>query len=260
MNGFAWADAIIERIEYGGETVATLDTLMQLQRAFILSVPFENLDIHLGRKIILDRDRVLKKVVEDRRGGWCFELNEVFLVLLQELGFRVERCAASVLLNGGDAGELHAFDHLTLVAQLEGVRWLLDVGFGDSCLRPLNLDEKQRQGDGRASYRVVPQGRCFRVECESRPEDWKPYHQVDPQPRQWHEFEQRCEFLQTSRKSKFTAKRLCTRIVGNISVTLSGNALSIGDARETVPEHRYFDVLREHFDIELGDVEWIQPT
>lgn len=255
-----WADAILRRIGYGAETTATFDTLVGLQRAFMLSVPFENLDIHLGRRIVLEREQVLRKVVQQRRGGWCFELNEVFLVLLQELGFPVTRCASTVLLNGGDAGEPHAFDHLALLTKLAGRRWLLDVGFGDSSLRALDLDEQGTQTDDRANYRVVLDCGRYRVECENSLGAWESYHRVDPRPREWHEFDERCQFLQTSIKSKFTRKRLCSRLVGGEVLTLSGNTLSHGSVHENVPENCYFDVLRDRFDVDLCDAVWIYPT
>lgn len=254
-----WTRRIVERIAYEGSLRPSLETLRALQRQYLLHVPFENLDIHLGRPLRLCRRRVLEKVVARRRGGWCFELNEVFKVLLDGLGFEVSRCASTVLLGGGDAGTLHPFDHLALIVRLAGRRWLCDVGFGDSALEPLDIDARTSQFDGRRHYRITEQRDGF-VVSSAREGGWQPLHRLDPRARGWEEFAVRALFLQTSPTSKFTAKRLCTRIVPEGVLTLSGNQLFEGAASKRVPEERYLQVLRERFGIELGEACWIQPT
>src|SRR6476661_9816152 len=109
------------------------ETLRHLHHAHMLSVPFENLDISLGRKIICQEEGFLRKIIERLRGGFCYELNGAFAALLRELGFRVTLLSARVPReNGGNAPE---FDHLALRVDLEEP-WLVDVGFGDSFLEP----------------------------------------------------------------------------------------------------------------------------
>jgi len=255
-----WTEAILERIGFRASTAPTFDTLSELQRCFMTSVAFENLDIHLGRAILLERERVLNKIVNERRGGWCFEVNEVFFTVLEALGFDVSRCASTVLLNGGDAGELHPFDHLALLVSISGRRWLVDAGFGDSSLAPLNLDSQSIQTDGHTRYKLLPERHCIRLERATEEGGWQPQHQLDPRPREWSAFAQRCAYLQSAAASKFTQKRLCTRIDDGVSLTLSGNKLVRTGVTEHVPEHHYLSVLRERFDIELVDATWIHPT
>ncbi len=108
-----------------------------LMAAHLRTVPFENLDVYHRRGVPLDATQAVTKIVERGRGGWCFELNSAFALLLESLGFTVERLAASVLI--GD-GEPPTPDHLTLLVHLERT-WLVDVGFGDSFTVPLPLPE-----------------------------------------------------------------------------------------------------------------------
>src|ERR1017187_10297680 len=126
--------AYLERIGYSGSTEPSAETLRALQRAHMLAVPFENLDIHLGRPIVCDEDRFLHKIINERRGGFCYELNGAFAALLRALGFKVTLLSARVA--GSDGSASPEFDHLTLRVDLDEP-WLADVGFGDSFIEPL---------------------------------------------------------------------------------------------------------------------------
>src|SRR5829696_10530903 len=116
-----------------------------------MTVPFENLDISLGRPIRLDRTALLDKVVHARRGGYCYELNGLFAQLLRRLGYAVDLVSARVTAAGG--GLTADFDHVALVVtspELEG-SVLADVGFGDAFIEPLHLrDGEQHHEQGKA--------------------------------------------------------------------------------------------------------------
>lgn len=114
-------------------TVAGVERLM---RAHLTHVPFENLDVYLQRGVSTDRSWSLSKVLDRRRGGWCFELNSAFAALLEALGFEVRLLGAAVLLGGPN----RTVDHLTLEVTIEGRPHLVDVGFGDGFARPLPLN------------------------------------------------------------------------------------------------------------------------
>src|SRR5262245_14904037 len=141
-SGFDRVAEYLGRVGYDGPVDVTPETLRRLHLAHLLAVPFENLDIHLGRPIVLDVDRIFEKIVRRRRGGFCYELNGLFAWLLGELGFDVELLSAQVL-DGGRLGP--EFDHMTLLVEHEG-RWLVDVGFGDSFLEPLALEPSHEVG------------------------------------------------------------------------------------------------------------------
>ncbi len=96
--------AYLDRIDYHGPLEPTAETLRQLHRAHMLAVPFENLDIHLDRPIMLDDAALFSKIVERRRGGFCYEMNGLFAALLGALGFRIDKLAAGVTREGGGFG------------------------------------------------------------------------------------------------------------------------------------------------------------
>src|SRR5215468_1867636 len=121
-------EAYLTRIGVPQPAAADAAALRWLHRAHLLAVPFENLSIHLGEPISLDPGDLLAKVVGRRRGGFCYELNGAFALLLEALGFGVRRVAARVY-GGGKLGP--PFDHLCLAVRPadDGAPWLADVGF-----------------------------------------------------------------------------------------------------------------------------------
>lgn len=130
----------LERIGYDGPLATDHATLTALQRAHLLSVPFDALDCLLGNRVTVEPADAYAKVVERGRGGFCFELNGLFAWLLESLGFDVTRLAARPVVGEGRLAE--PFAHLTLLVALER-RWLVDVGFGAPfALEPIDLDAR----------------------------------------------------------------------------------------------------------------------
>jgi N-hydroxyarylamine O-acetyltransferase len=191
--------------------------LRNLHRVHILTVPFENLDILHGREIVLDPDALIRKVVERRRGGFCYELNGAFSVLLATLGFRVTLLSARVC--PGDGSFSPEFDHLTLRVDLDEP-WLADVGFGDLFIEPLQLKMGVAQRQGERVFRIVQGGNSMRLETE-KDGGWKTEYKFTLQPRNLQEFEEMCRYHQTSPESHFTRKALCTRATPDGRITLS---------------------------------------
>src|SRR5215469_14198552 len=138
--------AYLQRI--GAERPAVLDetALASLHRAHLMTVPFENLSIHLGETISLADGDLISKIVTRRRGGFCYELNGAFALLLQALGADVVRVAARVY---GDGRLGPPFDHLALVVRLPAGddEWLADVGFGSHSTYPLRYESRHEQRD-----------------------------------------------------------------------------------------------------------------
>jgi N-hydroxyarylamine O-acetyltransferase len=130
-------DAYLARIAYGGSREPSASALAALHEAHVTAVPFENLDILLGRSISLDLDALQAKLVAARRGGYCFEQNTLFRAVLERLGFRVTSLAARV--RAGTTA-VRPRTHMLLRVDLREGPWLADVGFGgDGLLRPLPL-------------------------------------------------------------------------------------------------------------------------
>lgn len=116
----------LERINYHGSREPILPNLQALHEAHMLAMPFEDLDIPLGRAIVLNEAFLWTKIVEHHRGGFCYELNGLFALLLRTLGFQVDMLSAAAARSTGGFGP--DFDHLTLLVHLEQ-DWLADVGF-----------------------------------------------------------------------------------------------------------------------------------
>jgi N-hydroxyarylamine O-acetyltransferase len=126
----------LERIGHGWNVRPNLETLRSLHRAHVTAIPFEALDAQLGIAASLEPDAIFEKLVERRRGGWCYEMNGLFGAALQAIGFDVTRVSCGVMRQ--DGGEERMGTHLALLVECEGV-WLCDVGFGGSLLEPLPL-------------------------------------------------------------------------------------------------------------------------
>ncbi len=125
--------------------------LEALQRAHLTVVPFENLDVVSRVPVSTSIEWSVPKIVERQRGGWCFELNGAFGALLEALGFTVMRLGAAVLLDGPTT----VIDHLALEVQLDEP-WLVDVGFGDSFIKPLALNRRGPQNGGSGEFEFLP--------------------------------------------------------------------------------------------------------
>jgi N-hydroxyarylamine O-acetyltransferase len=119
--------AYFDRIGFAGETLANLPTLIALHRAHASSIPFENIDVMLGRRIRLDLASLEAKLVTARRGGYCFEQNGFFSAVLEQLGFSVTRLAARVHLG---TNRINPRTHMLLLVETESGPHIADVGFG----------------------------------------------------------------------------------------------------------------------------------
>jgi N-hydroxyarylamine O-acetyltransferase len=243
--------AYLERIAYSGPVDVSPDTLRGLHLAHLYTVPFENLDIHTGRRLSLDEGALFDKVVTRRRGGFCYELNGLFCALLRSLGFGVTMLSAEV---AGKAGGFSApFDHLTLRVDLDEP-WLVDVGFGDGFRLPLRLDDAADQPQGESAYLVIPDGDYRVLMRHDAGGDWTPQYRFTLQEHALPEFADRCLFHQTSPESHFTQGRICTMATPEGRVTLSGMRLILTTPRGRTEmglagEAGYAAALRERFGV-----------
>jgi len=257
------AAAYLARIGYHGPREPTVETLRALHRAHLATVPFENLDIHAGRPIRLDRAAFFQKIVGERRGGFCYELNGLFGDLLVALGFDVALLSARVARPDGSLGP--EFDHLLLLVTL-AERWIADVGFGRCFEEPLALDQPtEHEADG-AFYRVVASGDDWRLESRSSvsvvgtPQTPGAEHGLEYaftlRPRALEEFAGMCEHHQKSPESSFTQQIVCSMPNARGRITISGHTLVVTDrgARRETPledDRAVAAALHEHFGIRL---------
>ncbi|MDD5544899.1 MAG: arylamine N-acetyltransferase [Acidobacteriia bacterium] len=242
--------AYLNRINFHGRLAPNIETLRPLQRSHLLTVPFENLSIHAHEPIRLEEEALFEKIVRRRRGGFCYELNGLFAALLRNLKFDVSMLSASTINSEGQFGA--EFDHMTLLVQLEE-RWLVDVGFGDSFMEPLLLDDRAAQVRAGRTYRLQTD-KEDRLILERLEEDrrWSPQYRFRLVAHTMDEYQEMCRYHQTSPKSMFTQRRICSRATPDGRVTLSQMRLIItrnGERheRELAGEKEYAQALQEHF-------------
>lgn len=157
--------AYLDRIGVSQPQIVDATSLRDLHRAHQTAVPFENLSIHLSEPISLAEDDLLNKIVTRRRGGFCYELNGAFALLLEALGAQVTRVAARTTDSEGRLGP--PFDHLALIVRTaDGAGpWLADVGFGGHSTYPLLLDRRDSQDDPGGRFLLADTAeRCPRTE------------------------------------------------------------------------------------------------
>jgi N-hydroxyarylamine O-acetyltransferase len=200
-------DAYFERIEFTDQPSVDLNTLINLQRQHLLSIPYENLDVQLGRLSDLDINRIYAKIVEQRRGGWCYEMNGILQWALEQIGFDVMR------LNGGvlraERGDDAMGNHLVLCVQLDEP-WIVDVGLGDGPIGPYPLKPHAAEQQG-FSYQLEQLEDCWRFHNHpaSSATSFDFYY------RQANEdlFAEKCHWLSTAADSPFVKTLVCQRAV-----------------------------------------------
>jgi N-hydroxyarylamine O-acetyltransferase len=243
LNG-AMIDDYVRRIGLG-EVPAGAAGLRALQEAHLRTVPFENLSIHLGEPIELDEALLLAKVVDRRRGGFCYELNGAFAALLRGVGYQVEYLQARVFSREGEPGI--PYDHMALRVD----QWLVDVGFGRFTRYPVRLDTDAEQADpvGTVRVRPTPDG-DLDVYVNGAPQ-----YRLDPRPQRLADFAPTCWYHQTSPASHFTRSLVCTIPTAGGQVTLSGHKLieTVGAQRteRTLSDREALEAYGDHFGIVL---------
>jgi N-hydroxyarylamine O-acetyltransferase len=244
----------LERIGVDRPNHPDLDGLRRLQLAHLRTVPFENLSIHLDEPIVLTEAALFAKIVDRRRGGFCYELNGLFAALLTALGYEVDLLAARVF-GSGTFGP--PFDHLALRVNL-GDPWLVDVGFGRFADAPLRLNTTAGQPAA---------GGVFHIETADDiivDQDGEHQYRLDPRPYALTDFAPTCWWQQTSPDSHFTRALTCSLPTESGRVTLSGSRLITTTDGERVEQtlesaDAVLVAYRTHFGIMLDRVP-VLPT
>ncbi|MGD9563511.1 MAG: arylamine N-acetyltransferase [Pyrinomonadaceae bacterium] len=227
------------------------EVLRLLQRRHLLAVPFENLDIHWNRPIILDVDKFYEKIVVNRRGGFCYELNGLFNELLTALGFQTRLISARVFNGAEHAPE---FDHAAIIATIGDDEYLADVGFGDFTTEPLRFSLGAEQQD-RSGFFIIRRFDDDYFEVAKRDGDeWKSEYIFRDIPRELSEFTEMCDFQQYSPESHFKKGKVCSILTETGRKTLTDGKLIVttGESKEedTITSEEMFGrVLGEKFGI-----------
>jgi len=223
----------LNRINYSGGLEPNFDLLKRLQKNHLLNIPFENLDIHYKVPIELNIDQIYKKIVENNRGGFCYELNGLFYELLRSLGFRVKRISARVY--NKDNGYSPEFDHFTILVKIGHADYLTDVGFGEFIFEPLELQLGKIQNDERGCYLIdIYEENYLRV---NKIEDGRistPEFIFKNVERELVEYKEMCKYHQSNPNSHFMKKRLISLPTTNGRITISGKMLKVTEKKKVI--------------------------
>ncbi|WP_250526622.1 arylamine N-acetyltransferase [Caballeronia sp. GAWG2-1] len=257
--------AYYKRIGYDQtqHTAATLETLRALHALHPQAIPFENLDVLLGRPVRLDLASVQRKLVTNARGGYCYEHNLLFRRVLEALGFRARGYAGRVLW-GRDDPAMPPRAHMLLIVDLDEGPFLTDVGFGGMTLSaPLALKSGLEQITPHGAFRLdgietgtMLPGYILNAYIDG---DWKPVYRFDLDPQYDVDYEMSNHFVSTYPSSVFVNNLLAARLAPGKRYGLFNRRLSVHDDREgtshrelkTIEELRR--VLSDEFAIRLPD-------
>ncbi|XP_067883053.1 arylamine N-acetyltransferase, pineal gland isozyme NAT-3-like [Heterodontus francisci] len=255
----------LTRIGYQGSTQPSLENLMEIHRRHVLSVPFGSLGIHCGERITLELPALYRKIVGGRREGFCYEVNGLFSWLLGALGYEV------ALLSGRVQNiETQVFgppyDHLILLVELEGRRWLCDVGFGNSFRVPLPLEDGAQAVQENGVFRLAEDQGTWLLQrspqgsgCDRASE--ATLYKFTLRRRRLEDFAAMCEYQQTSPSSIFACKSFCSLHLPSGHLTYMGRRLIVteytadGERKATteLEEKEIPHVLKGRFGITLSN-------
>ena len=242
----------LARVEYRGALAPTADTLRALHRAHVSHIPFENIDVLLGRGIDLAPEALHRKLVTDRRGGYCFEHNLLFGAVLQEAGFEVTYLSARVRF--GAVG-VRPRTHMLLLITLPEGRWFADVGFGsDGLLEPVLFEPGTESVQSLRTYRVMPEGTWWVMQSR-RTGEWTDLYTFTLDAHERIDYEVLNHFTATHPRSVFRSLLLAQLTCPDRRLLLRNQELTIetaeGTTRATLTPAQVVDALRATFGINL---------
>lgn len=248
MNG----EEYLKRISLSDTVLKpNVEALRRLQREHLLAVPFENLDIHWKRPITIDTAKFYDKIVGEKRGGFCYELNGLFNELLRSLGFKTRLVSARVF-NGTTHGP--EYDHAAILVTIGDEEYLADVGFGDFTAEPLRfvLDVEQQDTTGTFLIRRFDDEYLEVAKLDAG--EWKSEYIFKDIARELSEFVEMCDFQQYSPDSHFTKAKICSIMTNDGRKTLTDSKLIIttnGSKEEmkVTPGATFDQILRQEFGI-----------
>jgi arylamine N-acetyltransferase len=254
------------RIGYEGPGGGTIEEVGRITWLHQQAIPFENLDIALFRRpIALDPASLVAKLVERRRGGFCFEQNGLLAAVLEALGWEVTMGYATWLTEEGT--RIDPFDHLVLAITRseEETPWLADVGFGrQTPARPVPLapDRTIVHPETGYAYRALfleDPGLQWAVQVDTG-EGWGQLYDLDLRPRAMPDYEHRSLFHQTSSESHFANGFLCSRMLPGGRVTIADGRLILtrNGRREEHPlpdRAAELEALRDWFGLDIAEEE-----
>jgi N-hydroxyarylamine O-acetyltransferase len=251
-------DSYLERIKYSGGTDISEKTLRELHIAHTLNIPFENLDVYYGKPVLLDKASLFNKIVTNRRGGYCFEMNGLFSLVLQKLGFNVTNLLARGTMDGIN---FTTKTHQVILVENNGKRWLADVGFGnDGIIAPLLLKENLDQKQFAHTYRLIKNpkfGYVLQKKILNKYMSLYAFTLMECYPE---DFIMSNHFTSTFPESFFVKMRMCTMPTKEGRITLTDTqfkTMTNGDITEKAIENddEFSTFLKKYFSLDLDLVK-----
>lgn len=234
----------------------TLDTLRQLQLRHTGVFPFENLATLAGEPVLIDLPSIERKLLQEQRGGYCYELNHIFFVLLQELGFDVQGITGRVVM-GQPEGAWTARTHRLSLVHLDGVRYIIDVGFGGMVpTAPLLLDSRAEQPTPHEPYRIDQHEDGFTLRAKVG-DEWRPMYIFDLQRQEDVDYAVGNWYVSTHPDSSFSRQLMVARTGDGWRRTLNNGSFAIhrtghaSDRHEVADVAELIDLLQLEFGIRL---------
>lgn len=230
----------------------TLENLKLLGRQHLLHVPFENLDIHWKRPIVLENEKFYEKIVGEKRGGFCYELNGLFNELLRSLGFQTRLVSARVSVGDGNFTDEYA--HLAIIVIIGELEYLADVGFGAFTAEPLRVVTDVEQQDETGVFMMKRFEDGYLEVAKKEDNDWRSEYIFKPLGRDLSEFADACVYQQTSPESHFTRSKVCSLMTEKGRKTLTDTKFietKNGEKKETSvgSEEEFNRILEREFQI-----------
>jgi N-hydroxyarylamine O-acetyltransferase len=256
----AFLDLYLERIGYSGSLAVSVMTLQELHLLHLQHIPYENIDVFCHQEVRLDREALTQKMLLRRRGGYCFEQNGLFLMALEELGFKVRPNLARVHRYRPQPGPR---THQINLVELDGATWICDVGFGGSAFRhPLRLEpdvEHEQLGEIHRLHADPEHGFYLQKQFEG---EWQPLYTFKIDPALPVDMAMANFYTSKSADHVFVNAILGTRMTDRGRVTLSDHTFKVFDLtegtsrRQTVTDFAgYVDKLHEHLGVILTERE-----
>lgn len=224
-------DRYFARIGYAGSRAPTLAVLRELHALHPLAIPFENLDPLRGRRVSLELGAIQAKLVEGRRGGYCYEQNRLFAHVLMQLGFAVTPMVARVLW-GRPADFIPPPTHMMLRVDVDGGAWIADVGFSAvTPTAPLALEPGLEQSTPLETFRLArTRPDALDLQVRSR-EAWATAYRFVPQRVEWVDYEVFNWYSSSAPESRFTQQLVVSRVLPAGRLALFNTRLTERDAQ-----------------------------
>lgn len=216
----------LARIGYRGPVAPTLDVLAALQAAHIAAIPFEAIDPLTGAGVDIGADAVDAKLIGQRRGGYCFEQNGLFLRVLRAIGFDAEGLIGRVRWMLPDNAPPTPRSHMVVRVRIDGRPWLSDVGFGATVPpQPLAMDDEASQPTRHESYRVVRHGAEWQI-AASIESEWRTLYRIEDVPPPTIDYEVGNWYTSTHPDSHFRHQLIAARTTAEARYGLRDNRLT----------------------------------